>query len=109
MDINERIRSIVTSNPVVIFMKGTPEMPRCGFSARASEALRQCGEFAHVNIFDEPEIHRALPQFSNWPTFPQIFVNGELVGGCDISMELYQRGELQQMVKDAHKKAGTKA
>ena len=109
MDTIERIRSIVQTNPVVIFMKGTPEMPRCGFSARASEALGQCGDFTHINIFDEPEIYRALPQFSNWPTFPQIFVGGELVGGCDISMELFERGELQQMVKDAHSKSTKKA
>jgi monothiol glutaredoxin len=102
MDAMERIQQLVTDNPVIIFMKGTPQFPRCGFSARASQALAQCGEpFAHVNIFEEPEIYQNLPRFANWPTFPQIYVGGELVGGCDITLELFQRGELQKMVKDA--------
>lgn len=108
MSANERIKEIVTKNPVVIFMKGSPQFPQCGFSARASEALRQCGEpYAHVNIFEDEEIYRGLPQYANWPTFPQIYIGGELVGGCDITMELFQRGELQTMVKNAvAKKSG---
>lgn len=102
MDVMEKLKVLVTDNPVVIFMKGSPQFPQCGFSARASAALHQCGEkFVYVNIFEEPEVHKNLPKFSNWPTFPQIFVNGELVGGCDITMELFERGELQKMVKDA--------
>lgn len=102
MDIMEKLKTLVTDNPVVIFMKGSPQFPQCGFSARASQALQQCGEeFVYVNIFDEPEVYKNLPKFSNWPTFPQIFVNGELVGGCDITMELFQRGELQKMVHAA--------
>lgn len=102
MDVMEKIKVLVTENPVVIFMKGSPQFPQCGFSARASAALQQCGEeFVYVNIFEEPEVHKNLPKFANWPTFPQIFVNGELVGGCDITMELFQRGELQKMVKEA--------
>jgi monothiol glutaredoxin len=106
MDIMERIKTLVESNPVVIFMKGSPQFPQCGFSARAVEALNGCGEeFAYVNIFEEPEVHKNLPRFANWPTFPQIYVDGQLVGGCDITLELYQRGELQKMVKAAVEKA----
>lgn len=106
MDVMDQIKEIVTTNPIVIFMKGTPQLPRCGFSARAAEALRQCGEpFVHVNIFDQPEIYENLPRYANWPTFPQIYVGGELVGGCDITVELFQRGELQKMIKEAVGKA----
>jgi monothiol glutaredoxin len=106
MDAMEFIKKQVEENPVVIFMKGTPDFPQCGFSARASQALAACGEkFATVNIFENPEVHRALPGYSNWPTFPQIFVDGQLVGGCDITLELFQRGELQKMVKAAVEKA----
>ena len=101
-DATDRIREVVTSNPVVIFMKGTPDFPQCGFSARASEALKTCGvPFAHVNIYADEEIYRALLAYSNWPTFPQIFIKGELIGGCDITMDLYQSGELQKMVAEA--------
>ena len=83
-------------------MKGTPEFPQCGFSSRASQALAACGEdYAYINIFENPEVHRNLPRYSNWPTFPQVFIGGQLIGGCDITLELFQRGELQKMVKDA--------
>lgn len=102
MDVLERIRQQVEENPVVIYMKGTPDFPQCGFSGRAAAALEACGvNFAYVNIFDDREVYENLPRFSNWPTFPQIFINGELIGGCDITVELYQRGELQKMVQDA--------
>ncbi len=102
MDVLQRIDEIVKGNPVVIFMKGTPQMPQCGFSSRAAQALQACGkEFAHVNVLMDQDIFQNLPQYANWPTFPQIYVNGELIGGCDITLEMYQRGELQQMVKDA--------
>lgn len=102
MDVMDQIKEIVTANPVVIFMKGSPQFPQCGFSARASEALRRCGEpFVHVNIFEQPEIYENLPRYANWPTFPQIYIGGELVGGCDITLELFQRGELQTMIKEA--------
>ena len=98
----ERIDQAVKSNPVVIFMKGTPKMPQCGFSSRASQALMACGEeFAYVNVLADPEIFQDLPQYANWPTFPQVYINGELIGGCDITLEMYQKGELQQMVKAA--------
>lgn len=100
----DRIDQAVKSNPVVIFMKGTPKMPQCGFSSRASQALMACGEeFAYVNVLSDPEIFQELPQYANWPTFPQVYINGELIGGCDITLEMYQNGELQKMVKEAVK------
>ena len=102
MDVLERIDKIVKDNPVVIFMKGTPQMPQCGFSMRAAQALQACGqEFAHVNVLMDPEIFENLPRYQNWPTFPQIYVNGELIGGCDITLELFQKGELKTMVEEA--------
>lgn len=108
MDVLERIKQQVESNPVVIFMKGTPQMPQCGFSSRASQALKAAGaEFAYVNVLEDPEIFQNLPRYANWPTFPQIYINGELIGGCDITLELYQSGELQKML--AETKAATKS
>lgn len=105
MDVMDRIKDAVESNPVVIFMKGTPQMPQCGFSSRAAQALMACGEeFAYVNVLADPEVFQNLPRYANWPTFPQIYINGELVGGCDITLELFQKGELQKMVKDAKAK-----
>jgi monothiol glutaredoxin len=102
VDALERIKQHVEGHPVVIFMKGTPQFPMCGFSSRAAEALKQCGqEFAYVNVLADQEIIQALPQFANWPTFPQIYINGELVGGCDITLELAQSGELKKMVDEA--------
>lgn len=102
MDVLERIKQQVEGHPVVIFMKGTPQMPQCGFSSRAAQALQACGEdFAYVNVLADPDIFQNLPRFANWPTFPQVYINGELVGGCDITLELYQKGELQKMVKEA--------
>ncbi len=101
----ERIDQAVKSNAVIIFMKGTPQMPQCGFSSRAAQALMACGQpFAYVNVLTDPEIFQELPQYANWPTFPQIYINGELIGGCDITLEMYQKGELQPMVKDAVEK-----
>ena len=104
MDVLDRIRDQVEANPVIIYMKGTPQMPQCGFSMRAAEALKKCGqEFAYVNILMDPEIFQNLPRFADWPTFPQLYINGELVGGCDITLELAENGELQKMVDDAVK------
>jgi monothiol glutaredoxin len=105
MDVMDRIKQTIEQNPVVIFMKGTPDFPQCGFSMRASQALKACNvEFAYVDILAEPEIRASLPRYSNWPTFPQVFINGELIGGCDITLELFQKGELQTMVQQAVKK-----
>lgn len=105
MDVQERIRQHIASQPVVIFMKGTPTAPMCGFSARTAEALKQCGRpFGWVNVLADQEVRAALPQHSDWPTFPQVFINGELVGGCDITLELSEQGELEKLVQQA---AGT--
>jgi monothiol glutaredoxin len=102
MDTLERIKKQVSDNPVILYMKGTPDFPQCGFSARTVQALKSCGvEFAFVNIFDDQEVYKALPKFANWPTFPQLYVKGELVGGCDITLDLFQTGELQKMLKEA--------
>ena len=106
MDVLERIDEQVKSNPIVIYMKGTPQMPMCGYSSRASQAMQSCGvEFSFVNVLADPEIFENLPRYQNWPTFPQIYVNGELIGGHDILMEMYQKGELQPLLQAA---AGTK-
>ncbi len=102
MGTDERIREHIASQPVVVFMKGSPEAPMCGFSARTAEALKACGRsFAWVDVLADPEIRSELPNYSDWPTFPQVFVNGELVGGCDIALQLHEQGELQSMVQQA--------
>jgi monothiol glutaredoxin len=102
MDVNDRIRKELSTAPVVLFMKGTPEFPQCGFSAQTASALRQLGaQFHHVNIFEDAELREALKRFSNWPTYPQLYVNGELVGGCDIALEMYRSGELKQLLETA--------
>jgi monothiol glutaredoxin len=102
MDVNERIRQQLQAHPVLLYMKGTPDFPQCGFSARTVAALRAIdARFAYVNIFEDPEIREGLKSYSNWPTFPQLYVNGELIGGCDIAVELYESGELAQIVAGA--------
>ena len=100
MDIMQTIKEQVEGNPILLYMKGSPEQPQCGFSSQASQALMACGEkFAYIDILASPEIRSNLPQYSDWPTFPQLFVGGELLGGCDIIMEMYQSGELLPAVK----------
>lgn len=102
MDTIETIRNIVESNPIVVFMKGTPQFPQCGFSMRTVEALKACGvDFHHVDVIAEPDFRQHLPAYSEWPTFPQVFVNGELIGGCDIVLGMYQSGELQKLTREA--------
>lgn len=102
MDVIERIKSQLSSSPIVLYMKGTPDFPQCGFSAAAARALSAAGaEFAHINIFEDPELREALKQYSNWPTYPQLYVNGELIGGSDIILEMYKSGELQKLLADA--------
>lgn len=102
MDILDTIQEQITSNPVLIYMKGSPDQPQCGFSAQATQVLMACGErFAYIDILSNPEIRANLPQVSDWPTFPQLFIKGELVGGCDIITEMYQSGELQPMIAEA--------
>ncbi|MDX1633537.1 MAG: Grx4 family monothiol glutaredoxin [Marinobacter sp.] len=106
MDINETIKSQLEENPVIIYMKGSPQAPQCGFSAKTVQALMACGErFAYVNILDNQELREGLKVYSNWPTYPQLYVNGELVGGCDIVLELSESGELAELVKGAASKA----
>tara|TARA_B100001250_G_C19747036_1_gene765851 strand:- start:998 stop:1318 length:321 start_codon:yes stop_codon:yes gene_type:complete len=98
----EQIKSTITSNPVVIFMKGTPDFPQCGFSMQTCEALKACDvEFGFVDVLAQPEMRENLPKFSDWPTFPQLFVNGELIGGYDIAIDLFEKGELQKITKEA--------
>lgn len=101
MDIIETIKEQIASNRILLYMKGSPNQPQCGFSARTVEALMGCGErFAYVDILSNPEIRATLPQYANWPTFPQLWVDGELVGGCDIVTEMFESGELQALVKE---------
>ena len=100
-DIQNQIAQQIADHPILIYMKGSPDQPRCGFSAQASQALMACGKpFAFIDILSNPEIRAQLPQYSEWPTFPQLFVQGELVGGCDIITEMYQSGELQTMINE---------
>ena len=102
MDVNERIRNELAGAPVVLFMKGTPDFPQCGFSAQTAGALRKLGaQFHAVNIFDDAEMREALKRFSNWPTYPQLYLKGELLGGCDIAMEMYRSGELRSALEAA--------
>ncbi|GMQ96786.1 MAG: Grx4 family monothiol glutaredoxin [Gammaproteobacteria bacterium] len=106
MDVMERIDHQVRNNPVVIYMKGSPQFPSCGFSSRAAQALTETGiEFAYVNILTDSEVFENLPRYANWPTFPQIYIDGELIGGCDITLELHAKGELKNMVEAAINKA----
>ena len=98
----EELEQQIKDNPVLLYMKGSPDSPQCGFSSKASQLLIACGKpFSFVDILANPEIRVNLPQFSNWPTFPQLFVNGELIGGCDIITELHESGELQSIIDSA--------
>ena len=102
MEIIETIKEQIEKNPVLLYMKGTPDFPQCGFSATAVRALGAVGAtFGHVNIFEDPEVREALKEYSNWPTYPQLYVNGELVGGSDIIVEMYKSGELAKLVAGA--------
>ena len=99
----DRIRDQVTNNTVVLYMKGTPQFPQCGFSSKAAQVLQACGvqDFLAVNVLADPEIFENLKYYANWPTFPQLYVKGELVGGCDIMIEMYQKGEIQKLLEEA--------
>jgi len=99
MDVKDRIREQVTGHPVVLYMKGTPQFPMCGFSATATEILKRSGvgDYLAVNVLDDAEIREGIKQYANWPTIPQLYVNGEFVGGCDIMREMYQSGELKEL------------
>jgi monothiol glutaredoxin len=99
-NINEKIKDIISKNDVVLFMKGTPEMPQCGFSMTVSNILKELKvKFNGVNVLADPEIRQGIKDFSNWPTVPQLYVKGEFIGGCDIAKEMYENGELQKLLK----------
>jgi monothiol glutaredoxin len=98
----ERIDAYLASNPIVLFMKGSPDFPQCGFSAQVVNALRMCrASFAHVDILEDAELRQALKTYASWPTFPLLYVQGDFVGGCDIVMDLYRSGDLSNMVRQA--------
>ena len=103
MSAQDTIRQTVTENPVVLYMKGSPAMPMCGFSATATQILRLCGveNFVAIDVLQDPEIRQGIKEYANWPTIPQLYVNGEFVGGSDIMTEMYQNGELQKLLKKA--------
>jgi len=105
MSVQDTIKSQVTSHSVVLYMKGSPQFPQCGFSATATQLLKMAGaaEFFTVDVLQNPDIREGIKTYANWPTIPQLYINGEFVGGCDIMREMYQSGELQQMVSAAKK------
>ena len=107
MDIKQRIKDQVTGAPVVLYMKGTPQAPQCGFSALAVQVLNACGvrDFATVNVLADAEIRQGIKEYANWPTIPQLYINGEFVGGSDIVKEMYESGELQKLLDEAKKPA----
>jgi monothiol glutaredoxin len=100
-DVQTWIKDTVTTTPVVLFMKGTAQFPQCGFSGRAIQILKACGvdNIATVNVLEDPEVRQGIKDFSNWPTVPQLYVNGEFIGGTDIMNEMFESGELQAMFK----------
>ncbi len=103
MDVIERIKQQLNDNPVVLYMKGTPDFPQCGFSNQAVQVLTVCqAKFTAINIFDDLEIRDALKTYSNWPTYPQLYINGQLIGGCDIMLDLHKKGELAAMLAAAN-------
>lgn len=102
MSIQEKIKQQITSDKIVLYMKGTPQAPQCGFSAQAIKILGATGaKFSTVDVLADEEVRQGVKQYSNWPTFPQLYVNGELVGGCDIMVEMYRKGELQTLIAKA--------
>ena len=99
MDIEQEIKEQISSNPILLYMKGSPDSPQCGFSSKATQLLISCGKpFSFVDILSNPEIRANLPKVSNWPTFPQLFIDGDLVGGSDIMVEMDENGELQKLI-----------
>ncbi|MEA3587320.1 Grx4 family monothiol glutaredoxin [Pseudidiomarina sp. 1APP75-27a] len=101
METVEQIKQQISENPILLYMKGSPKLPSCGFSSQASQALMSCGQpFAYVDILQNPDIRAELPNYADWPTFPQLWVEGELVGGCDIILEMFQKGELQELINE---------
>ncbi len=102
MSVTVRIEELLQSAPVLLFMKGSPDFPQCGFSGQAVQVMDACNaQFVHFNIFEDEEIREGLKSYSNWPTYPQLYIKGELIGGCDIMIDLYKRGELAQLLAAA--------
>jgi len=106
VDVLDSIKEQISSNAIILYMKGSPQAPQCGFSAQTVQCLMACGErFAYVDVLSNPEVRANLPGYANWPTFPQLWVEGELVGGCDIVTEMYQSGELKTLIVGAAARA----
>ena len=102
VDVKERIEDQLKAHDVLLYMKGTPDFPQCGFSGQTVAALNAVGKpYSYVNIFEDPEVREGLKEYSNWPTFPQLYFKGELIGGCDIVVEMYHSGELQKLLEDS--------
>jgi monothiol glutaredoxin len=110
METLEKIKAQIAENNILLYMKGSPKLPSCGFSAQTAQAMMACGEkFAYVDILQNPDIRAELPKYADWPTFPQLWVEGELIGGCDIILEMHQQGELQPLLKQAAEKDNSAA
>jgi len=107
MSIQEEIRQVVTEHPIVLFMKGTKQFPQCGFSSRAVQILKAagCNDFVTVNVLENPEIRQGIKEYANWPTIPQLYINGEFIGGVDIMAEMAESGELQKLIPEGNKAA----
>ncbi|MBT5333674.1 MAG: Grx4 family monothiol glutaredoxin [Gammaproteobacteria bacterium] len=104
-EVLDNIKQQITENPIILYMKGSPQAPQCGFSAQTIECMVACGQrFAYVDILSNPEIRSALPGYANWPTFTQLWVDGELVGGCDIITEMFEAGELETLLVETSAK-----
>jgi monothiol glutaredoxin len=104
MEVIERIKDQLGSHPIVLYMKGSPDFPQCGFSAQTVQILKACNaQFMYINILEDPEVREALKEYSNWPTYPQLYVSGELVGGCDIIVDMHNKGELEGLLSTANK------
>lgn len=102
METIDKIKQQIAENPIILYMKGSPKLPSCGFSSQASQALSACGvKFAYVDILQNPDIRTELPAYAEWPTFPQLWVEGEFIGGCDIILDMMQKGELQPLIQSA--------
>ncbi len=104
MNVQDKIKQQIADNKVILYMKGNAELPLCGFSSRAIQILKSCGApFATIDVLQDEEIRQAIKTYSNWPTIPQLYVNGEFIGGCDIMADMFEAGELQQLIKDAQR------
>ncbi len=104
MNVQDKIKQQIADNKVILYMKGNAELPLCGFSSRAVQMLKSCGvAFATIDVLQDEEIRQAIKTYSNWPTIPQLYVNGEFIGGCDIMADMFEAGELQQLIKDAQR------